>query len=53
MIFKLWQAQVLASIFIHFDMFSKHSPVNSKNNAAMVSILINEFETRFQGFFKK
>ena len=28
---KLWQAQIKANNFMHFDTLAKHSPVNSEN----------------------
>lgn len=40
--------QVMASKFMHFDMLAGHSPVNSKKNAVVFSILIQELENRFQ-----
>jgi len=36
----LWQAQVRANNFMHFDTVAKHSPVNSEKYAAVLSILI-------------
>jgi len=41
--------QVMANNFMHFD---KHSPVNSKKYAVVFSILIKEFENRFQDGLK-
>jgi len=43
---ELWQAQVTADNFIHAS--AKHSPVNSKKYAALLSILIKGFENRFK-----
>ena len=40
--------QVLASKFVQLETLAKHSPVNSEKYAAMLSILIKEFENRFQ-----
>ena len=34
--------------FMHFDALAKHSPVNSKTYAAVLHVLIKEFEKRFQ-----
>lgn len=48
----LWQAQVTASNFMHFDMLAKHSFVNSKKYVAILSILIKELENRFQECWK-
>ena len=45
---KLWQAQVMANNCMPFDTLAEHSPVNSEKHAAMLSILIKEFENRFQ-----
>ena len=42
--------QVTANNFMHFDTLAKHRSVNSKQNAAMLSILIKESENRFQEF---
>ena len=44
---KLWQAQMKASNFIHFNTV-KHSPVNREKYAALFFNLIQEFENRFQ-----
>ncbi len=50
---NLWQAQAVANNFMHFDVLAKHSPVNSEKYAAVLSILIKEFENRFQDLQKK
>ena len=47
---KLWQAQIKANDFMHFNTLTKHSPVNSKKYAALLFNLIQEFENRFQDF---
>ena len=49
---KLWQAQAVANNFMHFDVLAKHSPVNSEKYAAVLSVLIKEFENRFQDLQK-
>ena len=49
---KLWQAQVMANNFMHFDVLAKHRPVNSEKCAALLSVLIKRFEHRFQDFQK-
>ena len=38
---------------MHFDALAKHSPVNSKTYAAVLHVLIKEFEKRFQDCWKK
>jgi len=38
-------SEVMANNFRHFDTLAKHSPVNSEKYAAVLSILIKEFET--------
>ena len=50
---KLWQAQVMANNCMPFDTLAEHSPVNSEKHAAMLCILIKEFENRFQDCKKK
>ena len=40
--------QVMANKFIYFDTLARHAPVNSKKYAAVLSVLIKEFENRFQ-----
>ena len=45
---KLWQAQIKAHNFMHFDTLARNSPVNSKKHAALLFDLIPEFESRFQ-----
>ena len=49
---NLWQAQAVANNFMHFDVLAKHSPVNSEKYAAVLSVLIKEFENRFQDLQK-
>jgi len=43
----------MANKIIHFDTLAKHSPVNSRKYAAMLSILIKQFENRFQDWSQK
>ena len=50
---KLWQAQVMGNDFMHIYALTKHIPVISKIHAALLSILIKEFENKFQDFKKK
>ena len=45
--------QVMANNFRYFDMLAKDSTVNSEKYAAMLSVLIKEFENRFQDCQKK
>lgn len=45
---KLWKAQVMVDNFMHFDTLVKHSPMNSKKYAPVLSVLIKEFENGFQ-----
>ena len=45
--------QVMANKFIYFDTLARHAPVNSKKYAAVLSVLIKEFENRFQDCKKK
>lgn len=48
---ELWQAQIMGKNFKHFKSLSglaEHSPVNSKKNAALLSVLIKEYKNRFQ-----
>lgn len=40
--------QVMASNCMHFDTLAKHSALINKEYAVMLSILIKEFENRFQ-----
>ena len=47
---KLWLAEITASNFMHFDTVAKHGPVNNGKYAATLSVLIKEFENRFQDF---
>ena len=49
---KLWQSQIKANNFMHFDTLAKHVPVNNKKYAALLFDLIQEFENRFQDFRK-
>ena len=49
---KLWQAQIKANNFVHFNTLAKHSPINSEKNAALLFNLIQEFENRFQDFLE-
>ena len=53
MTLKLWQAQIKANDFMHFNTLNKHSPVNSKKYAALLFNLIQEFENRFQDLWEK
>ena len=45
---KLWQAQIKANNFMHFNTLAKHSPVNSEKYAALLFDLIQE--NKFQDF---
>lgn len=47
---KLWRTQVAANNFMHFDCLAKYTPVRSERYASFLSILIEEFESRFQDF---
>ena len=49
---KLWQSQIKANNFMHFDTLAKHGPVNNEKYAALLFDLIQEFENRFQDFRK-
>ena len=50
---KLWQTQIKASNFMHFDTLAKvFSPVNSKKYATLLFNLIHKFENRFQDFLE-
>ena len=40
--------QVMANRFMDFEVLFKHSPVKREKYAAVLSILIKEFENRFQ-----
>ena len=40
--------QVMADKFTDSDTLAKHSPVSSKNYAAVLSVLVKESENRFQ-----
>lgn len=37
---KLWQAQVMANNFMHFDILAKYSPENTEKYAAVLSVMI-------------
>jgi len=45
--------QVMANNCMYFDTLAKHIPINSKEYAVMLSLLIKEFENRFQDCKKK
>ena len=45
---KLWKVEVMRNNVICFDALAKHRPVNSRKDAALLFILIKEFENRFQ-----
>ena len=47
---KLWQVQIKANSFMHFNTLTKHSSVNSKKYSALLFDLIQKFENRFQDF---
>ena len=49
---RLWQAQIRANNFMHFDTLAEHSPVNSRKYAALPFNVIQEFENRFQDFWE-
>jgi len=38
---------------MHFDTLPKHRPVNNEKYAALLSVLVWEFENRFQDWKKK
>ena len=42
--------QVMANSCVHCDTLYKHGPVNSEKYAALLSILIKEFENGIQDF---
>ena len=44
---KLWQTCVMAKNVMHFDILAEQSCVNSENCAALLSVLIKEFENSF------
>ena len=50
---KLWQVQVMANSFMHFDVLAKHSLMNSEKYAALLSILVKGFENMSQDCQKK
>ena len=41
-------SHVMANDFMHTGALARHSSVNSETYAAMLSVLIKEFENRFQ-----
>jgi len=43
----------MANHFMNFDALDKHSPMNSKKYAPVLSVLIKEFENGFQECQKK
>ena len=45
---KLWQAQIKANDFMHFNTLTKHSPVNSEKYAALLFDLIQNLKTHFK-----
>ena len=47
---KLWQDQIKANDFMHFNTLAKHIPVSSEIYAALLLNLIREFGNRFQDF---
>ncbi|XP_023227897.1 general transcription factor II-I repeat domain-containing protein 2A-like [Centruroides sculpturatus] len=49
---KLWQAQLNANDFSHFNTLSKHIPKKGKKYAAFLFDLLQEFENRFSDFRK-
>ena len=49
---KLWKVEVMRNNVICFDALAKHRPVNSRKDAALLFILVKEFENRFQDFQK-
>ena len=42
--------QVTEKRLMHFETSAKHGPVNSEKYAALLSILMREFENEFQDF---
>lgn len=40
--------EIMANHFMNFDTLDKHSPMNSKKYAPVLSVLIKEFENGFQ-----
>lgn len=38
----------MANNLTHFDMLTKHNPVKSENCAAVLSVLLQELENKFQ-----
>ena len=49
---KLWQVQIKANSFMHFNTLTKHSSVNSKKYSALLFDLIQELENRCQDFWE-
>ena len=49
---KLWQVQIKANSFMHFNTLTKHSSVNSKKYSALLFALIQELENRCQDFWE-
>jgi len=45
--------QVMANNCMHFDTLAKHSALNSKEYAAVLSVMIKGFENKFQDCKKK
>lgn len=45
---QLWQAQVKTNNAMFFELLAKHSPANREKHVSMPSILIKEFENKFQ-----
>lgn len=43
----------MANNLIYFGILAKHNIVNSEKQVAMLSVLIREFETRFQACWGK
>ena len=40
--------EIMANNFVHFDTLAEDSPVNREKYAVVLSVLIKEFENRFQ-----
>ena len=49
---NLWQAQIMANNFMHFDILANESSMNKEKYAAVLSLLIKNFENRFQDLKK-
>lgn len=45
---SLWQAQVMANDVMHLNALARPNPVKSEKQAAVLLVLITEFENRFQ-----